>query len=59
MKQRLSDRMGRREILYQALLLKSVDTFRLCLQPDRQKTLQRNIYLHVLHIYTDDRRSSF
>jgi hypothetical protein len=57
MKELLSDRMDCREVLYQALLLKSIDTFRLCLQTDRKKTLHTNIYLHVLRICTDDRSS--
>jgi hypothetical protein len=57
-KQHLSDRKDCRQVLYQALLPKSVDTFGLCLQPDRKKTLHSNICLHALRIYTDDRRSS-
>ena len=73
-KQHLSDRTDCREILCPALLLQSVDTFRLCLcpalllqsvdtfrlclQPDIKKTLHTNVYRLVVHVYTDDRRSS-
>jgi len=44
MKQHLSDGKDCREILCQVLLLKSVDTVRLCLQSDRKKTLHTFLY---------------
>jgi len=52
MKQHLSDRTDCRKILCHALLLKSVDTFRLRLQPDRKKTL--HTFLYCIFVPTTD-----